>query len=315
MGNQFTYYDSTMASAPVLAPTAGSIIALLDACLVNGFGAKAAAGWDKVFTGTNKAAYRARTGARHYLRVLDDATTNPTEGTVTAGFAFCATAYESMSDVDTGTNAFPTGSVNHAGPKNGVSGRAWWLFADALTFYLFTDITGSGTKTGFMFGEFYSFLANDTSRTIFRHCSVSSLNAVDALDNLSANVGVATVNSWIPRGHTLVLPPVNVSITGDLSRSNVNGLKGSLLPYPNPADGGLYMAPVWISDPSTVPVNGLRGRLRGFWQFLQPTAGIVDGQTLSGTGDLAGRTFTILKPSGGAGVYLMETSATLETNT
>ena len=48
----FTIYRSTDASPPVLNGTAGSLRALLLACLVDGYGAKAAAGWAETFNQT-----------------------------------------------------------------------------------------------------------------------------------------------------------------------------------------------------------------------------------------------------------------------
>ena len=47
-----TVYRSTDASAPVLTGVAGAMKAVLDACLVNGYGAKAAAGWSAPFSAT-----------------------------------------------------------------------------------------------------------------------------------------------------------------------------------------------------------------------------------------------------------------------
>ena len=59
-------------SAPVLSsPSAGSLIGVLDACLVNGYGSKAAAGWTKAFSGTKLAAYRQGGGSMCYLRIDD----------------------------------------------------------------------------------------------------------------------------------------------------------------------------------------------------------------------------------------------------
>ena len=186
--------------------------------------------------------------------------------------------------------------------------------ADAVSCYFFSDVNGNGTKLGFHFGEFFSFLANDPYRTLVRYPSASAGNLLDGVDSLASQINNTTNNAYIPRGHTGVLPPVNVSITGDYSRSGGQGvLRGAQMPYPNPADGGLYLAPVWISDPSTAPASGMRGRMRGFWHLLQPIAGIPNNSTFSGTGDLAGRSFQIIL-SGNSGAYVMETSATLETN-
>lgn len=92
-----TIYRSSDASAPGLTGQAGSLIGVLDACLVNGYGAKAAAGWAKEFSGTNLAVYRAPSGNRLRIRVNDTGTT-----------VARVVGYETMTDVDTGVNPFPT---------------------------------------------------------------------------------------------------------------------------------------------------------------------------------------------------------------
>ena len=48
-------YKSTDSGAPTLTGQAFSLISLLLACLVDGYGSKAAAGWTKPYTGTNLA--------------------------------------------------------------------------------------------------------------------------------------------------------------------------------------------------------------------------------------------------------------------
>lgn len=159
-------YKSSDASAPLWATSAGGMIAVLDAVLVNGYGSQAAAGWTKEFSGTNKAVYRSgATGNRFYLR-LDDATAG------TSKFR----GYESMSDVDTGVDAFPTVAELADGLKmnaNG-SGAGWAIAANDRAFYIFgyaatsADSVGPGvvlstaaTPQVFGFGRFESLVAGD----------------------------------------------------------------------------------------------------------------------------------------------------------
>ncbi len=61
----------------------------------------AGAGWEKVFSGTNKAVYRSTdvTGSRFYLRVDDS-----------SGLFARVRGYETMSDIDTGTGLFSLGA-------------------------------------------------------------------------------------------------------------------------------------------------------------------------------------------------------------
>src|ERR1043166_1591690 len=94
MPNQFTKYTGNVSGQ------VGSLITALDAALVTG------QSWTTPFTGTNKKAYRAPSGNRLYLRVQDDAPVTAKEARITG--------YETMSDVDTGTNPFPTAAQNAA---------------------------------------------------------------------------------------------------------------------------------------------------------------------------------------------------------
>ena len=52
---------------------AGSLVTLLDAIIVHGYGSKRAAKWSKPYSGTSKAAYRNGAGAtaRKYIRIDD----------------------------------------------------------------------------------------------------------------------------------------------------------------------------------------------------------------------------------------------------
>lgn len=94
-------YRSTDVGAPILNGTEGSLVALLDAVLVNGYGAQPPVGWTKEFTGTNKAAYRGSVSTNQfYLQVLDDQGASSNYARVRG--------FETMSDVDTGVDAFPT---------------------------------------------------------------------------------------------------------------------------------------------------------------------------------------------------------------
>ena len=59
-----TIFKSTDSGAPVLDGQAGSLVTLLDACLVTGYGSKTALGWAKAFTASSRGVYRAPAGSR-----------------------------------------------------------------------------------------------------------------------------------------------------------------------------------------------------------------------------------------------------------
>lgn len=138
-----TQYINSDTSAPTLSGTVGSMIALLDAVLVNGYGSKPAAGWTKVFSGTNLAVYRNSTTSPStgmYLRVDD---TNTTYSVVKA--------YKTMSDINTGTDVIPNGNPAYTNTdvywiKSSTAsavGRLWHIVADNRTFYLNTSPNGT----------------------------------------------------------------------------------------------------------------------------------------------------------------------------
>lgn len=300
MSNQYTIYRSTDASAPTYNPAlAGALITVLDACLVNGYGSQAAAGWTKPFTGSNLAAYLPPSGIRNYVRVDSTSTTG----------SYPIQMYETMSDVNTGTHPYASATNDMVPTGNGAQ---WLVAADSRTLMVFIYDSFLGYYVGLICGEFFSLVSNDSYRGILRAGSNSSSG--DTTDLLSASIETATTGAYIDRGHTGVGSSVNAAITGDAAKSNSGTALLGVMPYPNPADGGAYLSPVWISDPTTSPIYGVRGRMRGFWHWLHPIASVNDGDTFSGTGDLSGKTFVILKPTTHAGVFVIETSATLETN-
>lgn len=328
-----TIYKSTDASAPVLTGQVGSLITLLDAVLVNGYGAKVAAGWTKPFTGTNLAAYRmAVTGSGHYLRV-DDNGPNTTAGAREAQ----ARGAESMSAISTQTGPFPTTS------QLGVSGipirksatadataRSWKIVADDKTFYLFQRCGDFSGYTGFMFGDFFSLKAADAYRSMIIGRSVQNSNTddVDRLNQLNLNTTTSALGNaattiaghYIPRAWN-----ENATLGAQLVGKHGDGVKGSfvyntgqlagIVAYPNQPDNSLMLSQVWVHEDNGSTIT-VRGRLRGFWHMLHPVGvSINEGDTFAGTGPLAGKSFEVIGPTvDGLGKYVMETSNTWETN-
>lgn len=310
----FTIYRSSDTSAPALAGTTGSLVALLDAILVNGYGSKAAAGWAKSFAGSSKAAYRAPTGNRHYLRV-DDA--GPGGGTFKEARM---TGYLTMSDVDTGTGPFPTAAQGVGGVAMVVcrksisadaTARTWICLADARTFYLFIVSEGAAVYNSFCFGEFFNVAAVPAgfhSIIIGRDVENSATATNDRFDSLTA-VQSALAGHFIPSSYSGSGNSRTAGQCLPIAASSSN--KFGILTYPNSPDGALYIQPVWVNDPVSVI---LLGRMRGLWTTSHTAASFPDGTTFSGSGDLAGKTFLVVKPGGNTGPQIFETSNTLETN-
>jgi hypothetical protein len=164
-----TVYKSTDASAPTLDGQVGSLITVLKACLVNGYGAKSAAGWTiaEEDSPNHKIIFRNDTvnGSGRYFRFQDN-------GRVSySGYPYynsdrnnmaCFFGMHSYSDIDTPVMAFPrvlTGgdligssaygiSVRkRTGTSNPTYSAPWIVVADARTCYLVIGYTDANTTT------------------------------------------------------------------------------------------------------------------------------------------------------------------------
>jgi hypothetical protein len=167
-------YRSSDASAPVLTGQVGKLTDLLDACLVNGYGAKTAAGWTIAFTTTNKRAYQQNTTGSNnptgMCLYVDD--TGPGAG---AAKEARVCGFETMSAITpTGTGQFPTSAQSAIGVGTLVvrksntadaTARPWTLIANGQTIYLFIESGDNvnpalGTTT-FVFGDFKPYKTGD----------------------------------------------------------------------------------------------------------------------------------------------------------
>lgn len=298
-----TVYRSTDTSAPVLDGTAGSLVNLLDKCLVAGYGSQTAAGWTKPFTATNKAVFLPSAG--HYLNVDDSG----------AGAATTQEAnvrgYETMTAVATGTNLFPTTSQSAApglyirkSAATGATSRSWVLVADAYTFHLFV-LSGdaAGQYQSFSFGRFYSFKTSDSYRSVILAHSASGGAVSGGLDQtIASSANSATNGAYIPRTYLGTGTSVQGSLKGLASTLQANPYTG-----PNPVDGNIYLSRLFVDEASFTV--GLRGYLRGLYQIITAT-GLSDGDTFTGSGsDFGGRTFLVLNKNRNGAYFAIETSA------
>jgi len=305
-----TLYLSTDASAPTLSGTVGSLVSLLDACLVNGYGSKSAAGWTIAYTATNKRDYKQGTGSNGYYLDVDDS--GPGAG---AAREARLRGYETMSALATGTLPFPTtaqsstfGVVCRKSTTADSTARPWYLIADATCFYLFVD-TGdvAAYSMGVHFGDFFSYSSGDTHNTILigRNAENTSSLANEAMSALSppAYPCSGTLGGhWIDRSYTAVGGSVAAAkhthvlgygnVYGGAGMPSVMGNASAVALYPNGPDNSLEMAPVYLGH------NGhVRGYLKGFWcpMSYQP---LGHGDTFAGTGNMAGKSFIALNEQG-----------------
>ena len=134
---------STDVGAPSLGNAAGSLIAVLDYCLVG------ALGWTKPFSGVNKAVYQMPPGSNgHFLRVDD------TDGS--SGSNARLVGYETMSSLDVGTGAFPTDAQVPGGDyayKGGAESGKYWAFFGSGAFFHLIFVPGTSNRHLLGFGQ------------------------------------------------------------------------------------------------------------------------------------------------------------------
>lgn len=319
MATQFTLYTSSDVSGPgLLTGQVGTLIALLKACLVDGYAGHANVGWTQpVATASNIGSFKPGAGSGMTLLVNDNA-----PNVTPAAREAWVTGWESLATVGapvgTGSGQFPTpaqqlttghGVMRKSNTADAV-GRAWFLYADTVTFYLFV-FTGDGTYyRALFFGDIFAMKgATDSYRCLLAAGQSENAAGTEANDTLAA-INTAVAGHFMPRSYGGVGTSITAGKHGDSVKGSSTNLLGTTQ-YPNGPDNALYMSPIWIHENASSTV---RGRLRGMYQVCHATANFTDGQTFVGAGDYAGKSFRILKPSVNLGHYCIETSATVEIN-
>ena len=265
--------------------------------------------WQREFDGTAGAVYRANTGNRLYLNVNDN---GPGAGTTQEARVV---GYETMTAFATGTNLFPTAAqqatqlfVRKSAAANGTA-RAWKVAADHRTFY-FQCVSGDTASMyyGMAFGEVYSYLSGSDSWNTILIARSTENNTGGTVENLDAVSGGVSAFSTAQNGHYIArrsagtggslncdkYPLLGVFLVG--AGSGFDAPSG--LSYPNESDGGLYLSPVIVGFDNIG--TKIRGHMRGMWWAAHPKASFADGDTVSGTGALAGKSFEVVK--GGPGL-------------
>jgi len=374
-------YRSTDFGAPQLSGQVGTLLAILDACLVNGYGAntitsltqsggvatattlvphqytnspkvliagagaseyngevtvtvtgantftfpispsapasaggsptckRAGSGWTKPFAdGTYVAVYKQPAGSNGlYMRIDDNSTANVAR----------MLGYEAMTDVSTGTTPFPT-AVQQAGGVYAVKSdaissavRPWILISNGPMMYLFVNHDNSATwavANGVMFGDLKSYKAGggDAYGTIIAGNTASSY-ANNFMYSLVSSIASVTNGHWMARSYTGIGGSITVGKSSDTVKSQNSNVGVAGMPYPSPIDGGLYVSPLWISEPS--PTLSVRGELPGLWNPLHAKPLSTGDIWTPSSGSLVGKVFEAINLYSSAQIFI-ETSDT-----
>lgn len=270
------FYESTDASAPALTGENGSLIAVLDAILVDGYGAKAAAGWTKPYSGTNLAVYQSATG--RLLHVQDDG------ARISAAFARIRGATSATgAEVADLVGAHPS-TGNATWGKTAAANtteRAWKAAATADQIWFFQStgqtIDGYGVWHPWFAGYFMPSIPGDNGNfmVIGYHgtATVTNVNFSTAIQHAFTATATASVNA--PGGLARNFDDTSSSVDAGYLSSSAEGQGSagttvpgfaSVVPHPSPSQGGLPASPVFVYE--TGGVRYLRGQLPGIYMPL-----------------------------------------------
>lgn len=254
----------------------------------------APAGWVKAFSGTNLAAYKSGdAGATGGLLRVDD--TGATDARVVA--------YESMTDVNTGTGKAPTDVQQSGGDyitrANTTAGtRKWWVIANARFVYIGIAFHPSfpDAYLVYAFGDFVSRKSGDAYKfSVFALTSSKSTFSPAAADSSpfsSNSAGAANTvasRSYTQLGGSVLLRVFWLQIrtaAGSVASGVINAAHWS---YPNGPDNGVDFAEVLLLESA---VNMPRGRLPGGYACPQGigAATFVPDERVTSIATLPGRT-------------------------
>lgn len=296
--------------APALAGTAGSLIAVLDFCLVTTLG------WTKPYTGTNLAAYKQPAGSNGFYLYVDDT------GTQNARVR----GYETMSSISSGTGPFPTdvqfsgGLYLRKSEAASSTARPWMLVSDGKLFHL---IVGAGSTSptwtnaynfAYTFGDFATLKSGDLYGTILiadPSSTPSASSSTHGWYSLATSASTASSGHYIARPHTQVGTSVQPAKVADpLGAISMTYFGAGSLAFPSPITGGIELARPFVMEPSA----GRRGRIQGTWCWQHGANALNTGDTFTGASgsDLNGRAFTFFQLGNGGsyGTFVLETSDT-----
>ena len=316
-------YRSTDASAPTISGTAGSLVTLLDAVLVNGYGTQPAAGWSIQYTGTDKRVYKMGAGTPSFSLYINDAGPGAATGQEARASGFIA-----PTGLGTGTGQFPSSAqmtttsgalVIRKSNTLDTTARGWTIVADTSTLYLFIEtgdnLSGILSAYPFVFGNFFSYSSSDVNNCCIigrntendNNCVWDPLSAVGGNADTPATVGMGqyVASSWtgvggsVPFGKfvdSIMTGSGNSSAEGQTGTTGLNGASYFIgsnatpanFPYPNAADGAMWLSPIRICH------NGsMRGYLKGLWAPLHNMPMNHDDVLTITSGNLSGKSFVM----------------------
>lgn len=273
---------------------------------------RAPAGFSKAFAdGSTRAAYRSNdmSSRRNFLYVND--------ASVLAGGSKEAQvfAYESMSDIDTGTNRYPESLVFICVKSGAVSaeGRNWIAVSDGKTLYFFTHVNsassggfespGTNGHSGLCFGDLIAYKPDDVNANFVTGSSQSSAgNSTTTANGIITSTTSLGSSATLTAGSPVLCMLKDFTGVGGSVAAAVYGVgqnyvgQNVFLGYPHLPDNGFYMVPLLAtqSGPSLI-----RGRLPGLYESVHGRC-FANGAVIENVQGFAGRKFIMVYSNAGS---------------
>jgi hypothetical protein len=300
-------YKSTDPGAPTLNGQVGSLIQVLRACLVDGFGSRSPLGWSMPYTDGNNPPLRAHfrqapkdRWSQYDLEVKDDGSTSMGNDPKFAE----AWGWSDASSLGTGYVAFPrrsgAGMITRKSATSDSTPRRWLLVGTERSF-IFVAYHAYGTDFGaaeaWFFGDLIPLSPIDVWAVALFGGSAQQSYPMAGIARIPDDA--YTVRA-IPYTFQGAPGPITFSRAWTWQGMNVADITvghGSI-PYPNGPDGRGYIDRAVIIESSHY-----RAILPGFWVPLhnwKQDSTITDWMTFAGAGNLAGRSFIVAKWGNGS---------------
>lgn len=305
-----TYFTSSDSGAPTLNGVAGTGTTTLDWVL------NTKGGWAIEYTGTNKRIYRAGSGNRFRLRVVDDGSASGN------AYNLVARGAESASTVDTLTDPFPTvaqrSDANCCWIKSSAASSTARAYKGIVTdTFLVMLVRYDGTNWEmWTFGDVPSRYPGDAYATLIAiQAASASGNVAGQFVRASGSSALSSTCGFMTRNANGTTKSVCAGIVGVTNGTNY-GVGGGPVFDPSTNKVLLMKCPLYSSgEGSTGALNASTTETARAWlpYMWMPQhsgySGIADGDVMQDNAYNASASF-ILQKTNSTGYFVLETTAT-----
>lgn len=297
-------YKWSDVDAPSLSRIRGSLINVLDACLVNGYGTKASSGWTKEYAETNMAIYRMPEGSRCYLYVNDNMVSYYNNAEVN-GYATINTSAVTIEDaITSGTEQFS----NHSRPywwknNNTDTPGGWEVYATDKCFYLIGGYaTTEGTSTWYdhrnlsFFGDYNCTSSGFPYNTMISHATNTSTYYFDDYNHMVQGQQFNSSGKYCRRGWNHIDQPTTIEMKSPIGAATWVGSHAEF-DYPDKLTGACHIDRIKLIQDKT-----FMGYMPGLYSMLHSTT-FTYPFTFEGSGAFSGKTFDLTRIYGATLVF------------